>query len=131
MQKGGDRPTALLPALSGGHLALILETVQSPPCGQHQAGLGKNWEVPSKHTASLSLSQAKSTLESPRHSFTKVVPSYGTAFHSLRPFYSSSNSSVKIHPAQGMPPCGDVQQVTVHYNILAKELEEGAAQVQF
>ncbi|CAM4474588.1 unnamed protein product [Lepidochelys kempii] len=53
------------------------------------------------------------------------------AFHSLRPFYSSTNSAVKIHPAQGMPPYGGMQQITGHYPVLAKELEEGAAPVKF
>ncbi|CAM4439142.1 unnamed protein product [Lepidochelys olivacea] len=53
------------------------------------------------------------------------------AFHSLRPFYSSTNSAVKIHPAQGMPPYGGMQQITGHYPVLAKELEEGAALVKF
>ncbi|NXE56694.1 A2ML1 protein, partial [Casuarius casuarius] len=57
--------------------------------------------------------------------------SYGTASVTLKAFYSSSHSSVKIQPVQAMLPCGDVQQVTVHYRILATELGDGAAKAEF
>ncbi|NXG39333.1 A2ML1 protein, partial [Dromaius novaehollandiae] len=57
--------------------------------------------------------------------------SYGTASITLKAFYSSSHSSVKIQPVQAMLPCGDVQQVTVHYRILATELGDGAAKAEF
>ncbi|KAM6309796.1 alpha-2-macroglobulin-like protein 1 [Podargus strigoides] len=60
-----------------------------------------------------------------------VRVSYGTASLTVRAFYSSSHSSVRIQPAQAMLPCGDVQQVTVHYRIRATELEDGAATVDF
>ncbi|KYO44643.1 alpha-2-macroglobulin-like protein 1 isoform X1 [Alligator mississippiensis] len=80
--------------------------------------------------ATVSL-KAKSTLEIPRRSFTKVIPSYGTDILSLEAFYSSSNSSVRIHPVQGMLPCGEEQQVTVSYRLFVTELEDGAAQVEF
>ncbi|NWH24600.1 A2ML1 protein, partial [Grus americana] len=60
-----------------------------------------------------------------------VRVSYGTASLTLRAFYSSSRSSVRIQPVQVMLPCGDVQQVTVHYRILATELEDRAARADF
>ncbi|XP_074009208.1 alpha-2-macroglobulin-like protein 1 [Numenius arquata] len=60
-----------------------------------------------------------------------VKVSYGTASLTLRAFYSSSHSSVRIQPVQAMLPCGDTQQVTVHYHISATELGDGAATVDF
>ncbi|KFP58455.1 Alpha-2-macroglobulin-like 1, partial [Cariama cristata] len=60
-----------------------------------------------------------------------VRVSYGTASLTLRAFYSSSRSSVRIQPVQAMLPCGDVQQVTVHYRILATELGDGAGRAEF
>ncbi|NWT41345.1 A2ML1 protein, partial [Chroicocephalus maculipennis] len=60
-----------------------------------------------------------------------VRVSYGTASLTLRAFYSSSRSSVRIQPVQAMLPCGDVQQVTVHYRILATELGDRAATADF
>uniref|UniRef100_A0A8C3JPA2 Alpha-2-macroglobulin-like protein 1 n=1 Tax=Calidris pygmaea TaxID=425635 RepID=A0A8C3JPA2_9CHAR len=60
-----------------------------------------------------------------------VKVSYGTASLTLRAFYSSSRSSVRIQPAQATLPCGDVQRVTVHYHILATELGDGAATADF
>ncbi|NXQ95320.1 A2ML1 protein, partial [Sagittarius serpentarius] len=60
-----------------------------------------------------------------------VRVSYGTATLTLRAFYSSSRSSVRIQPVQAMLLCGDVQQVTVHYRILATELGVGAAKADF
>ncbi|KAM6093161.1 alpha-2-macroglobulin-like protein 1 [Theristicus caerulescens] len=60
-----------------------------------------------------------------------VRVSYGTASLTLRAFYSSSRSSVRIQPVQAMLPCRDVQRVTVHYRILATELGDGAARANF
>ncbi|XP_009465519.1 PREDICTED: alpha-2-macroglobulin-like protein 1 [Nipponia nippon] len=60
-----------------------------------------------------------------------VRVSYGTASLTLRAFYSSSHSSVRIQPVQAMLPCRDVQQVTVHYRILATELGDRAAKADF
>ncbi|KFQ32830.1 Alpha-2-macroglobulin-like 1, partial [Mesitornis unicolor] len=60
-----------------------------------------------------------------------VRVSYGTASLTLRAFYSSSRSSVRIQPVRGMLPCGDTQQVTVYYRILATELGDGAATADF
>ncbi|XP_061863712.1 alpha-2-macroglobulin-like protein 1 [Colius striatus] len=60
-----------------------------------------------------------------------VRVSYGTASLTLRASYSSSHSSVRIQPAQAMLPCGDAQQVTVHYHILATELGKEAARADF
>ncbi|NXY13729.1 A2ML1 protein, partial [Atrichornis clamosus] len=60
-----------------------------------------------------------------------VKVSYGTASLPLRAFYSSSRSSVRIQPARAVLPCGDVQQATVHYHILATELGHGAARAHF
>nr|XP_009483689.1 PREDICTED: alpha-2-macroglobulin-like protein 1 [Pelecanus crispus] len=60
-----------------------------------------------------------------------VKVSYGTASLTLRAFYSSSCSSVRIQPVQAMLPCRDVQEVTVHYRILATELGDGAARADF
>ncbi|NXH68141.1 A2ML1 protein, partial [Hydrobates tethys] len=60
-----------------------------------------------------------------------VRVSYGTASLTLRAFYSSSRSSVRIQPVQAMLPCRDVQQVTVHYHILATELGDRAARADF
>ncbi|XP_010216068.1 PREDICTED: alpha-2-macroglobulin-like protein 1 isoform X2 [Tinamus guttatus] len=60
-----------------------------------------------------------------------VRVSYGTASLTLKAFYSSSHSSVKIQSVQAMLPCGDVQQVTVHYRILATELGDGAVKAEF
>ncbi|NXD07213.1 A2ML1 protein, partial [Nothocercus nigrocapillus] len=60
-----------------------------------------------------------------------VRVSYGTASFTLKAFYSSSHSSVKIQSAQAMLPCGDVQQVTVHYRVLAAELGDGAVTAEF
>ncbi|XP_051470054.1 alpha-2-macroglobulin-like protein 1 isoform X1 [Apus apus] len=60
-----------------------------------------------------------------------VRVSYGTASLTLRAFYSSSRSSVRIQPVQAMLPCGDMQQATVHYRIQATELEAGAATADF
>ncbi|KFV87632.1 Alpha-2-macroglobulin-like 1, partial [Struthio camelus australis] len=60
-----------------------------------------------------------------------VRVSYGTASLTLKAFYSSSHSSVKIQPVQAMLPCGDVQWVTVHYRILAAELGDGATKAEF
>ncbi|NWY20614.1 A2ML1 protein, partial [Aphelocoma coerulescens] len=57
--------------------------------------------------------------------------SYGTASLPLKAFYSSSHSSVRIQPVQAVPACGDVQQVTVHYHVLATELAHGAARARF
>ncbi|EOB06566.1 Alpha-2-macroglobulin-like protein 1, partial [Anas platyrhynchos] len=57
--------------------------------------------------------------------------SYGTASLTLRAFYSSSRSSVRIQPVQAVLPCGDVQQVTVNYHLLATELGDGAARAEF
>ncbi|KFV51025.1 Alpha-2-macroglobulin-like 1, partial [Tyto alba] len=60
-----------------------------------------------------------------------VRVSYGTASFTLRAFYSSSRSSVRIQPVQATLPCGDLQRVTVHYRILATELGDGAARAEF
>ncbi|KAM6438234.1 alpha-2-macroglobulin-like protein 1 [Rhynochetos jubatus] len=60
-----------------------------------------------------------------------VRVSYGTASLTLRAFYSSSRSSVRIQPVQAMLPCGDTQQVTVHYHILDRELGYRAAKADF
>ncbi|NXW61913.1 A2ML1 protein, partial [Eurystomus gularis] len=60
-----------------------------------------------------------------------VRVSYGTASLILRAFYSTSRSFVRIQPVQAMLPCGDVQQVTVHYRILATELADGPARADF
>ncbi|XP_071618073.1 alpha-2-macroglobulin-like protein 1 [Heliangelus exortis] len=60
-----------------------------------------------------------------------VRVSYGTASLTLRAFYSSSHSSVKIQPVQAMLPCRDMQQVTVHYRIQATELGDGADSADF
>ncbi|KAM4788544.1 alpha-2-macroglobulin-like protein 1 isoform 3-T3 [Cyanocitta cristata] len=57
--------------------------------------------------------------------------SYGSASLPLKAFYSSSRSSVRIQPVQAVPACGDVQQVTVHYHVLATELAHGAARARF
>ncbi|XP_035168726.1 alpha-2-macroglobulin-like protein 1 [Oxyura jamaicensis] len=57
--------------------------------------------------------------------------SYGTASLTLRAFYSSSHSSVRIQPVQAALPCGDVQQVTVNYRILATELGDRSAGAEF
>ncbi|XP_071413479.1 alpha-2-macroglobulin-like protein 1 isoform X2 [Pithys albifrons albifrons] len=73
--------------------------------------------------------QAKTQLEN--LSSRNVRVSYGTASLTLRAFYSSSRSSVRIQPLQALLPCGDVQQVTVHYHILATELEEGKVKAHF
>ncbi|KFQ74132.1 Alpha-2-macroglobulin-like 1, partial [Phaethon lepturus] len=60
-----------------------------------------------------------------------VKVSYGTASRTLRAFYSSSRSSVRIQPVQAMLPCRDMQQVTVHYHILDTELGDRAARADF
>ncbi|NWY63126.1 A2ML1 protein, partial [Chionis minor] len=60
-----------------------------------------------------------------------VRVSYGTTSLTLRAFYSSSHSSVRIQPVQAMLPCGDMQHVTVHYRILARELGDGADRADF
>ncbi|KAM8821945.1 alpha-2-macroglobulin-like protein 1 [Eudromia elegans] len=60
-----------------------------------------------------------------------VRVSYGTASLTLKAFYSSSHSSVKIQAVQPMLPCGDVQQVAVRYHILAAELGDGAVKAEF
>ncbi|KAM6093515.1 alpha-2-macroglobulin-like protein 1 [Chlamydotis macqueenii] len=75
------------------------------------------------------LLEAKAQLED--LSNRNVMVSYGTASLTLRAFYSSSHSSVRIQPVQAMLPCGVVQQVTVHYCILATELGDGAARADF
>ncbi|NWS06103.1 A2ML1 protein, partial [Motacilla alba] len=73
--------------------------------------------------------QAKSQPEDTNGRNVKV--SYGTASLPLRAFYSSSRSSVKIQPVQAVPACGDVQQVAVHYHLLATELGHRAARAHF
>ncbi|NWV59700.1 A2ML1 protein, partial [Malurus elegans] len=73
--------------------------------------------------------QAKSHPED--FSSRNVKVSYGTASLPLRAFHSSSRSSVRIQPLQAVPACGDVQQVTVHYHMLATELGSGAARAHF
>lgn len=73
--------------------------------------------------------QAKSQPED--SSGLNVKVSYVTASLPLRAFYSSSRSSVRIQPVQAVPACGDVQQVTVHYHVLATELGHGAARAHF
>ncbi|XP_019142286.3 alpha-2-macroglobulin-like protein 1 isoform X2 [Corvus cornix cornix] len=73
--------------------------------------------------------QAKSQPEDSSGRNVKV--SYGTASLPLRAFYSSSRSSVRIQPVQAVPACGDVQQVTVHYHVLATELAHGATRARF
>ncbi|XP_014742819.1 PREDICTED: alpha-2-macroglobulin-like protein 1 isoform X1 [Sturnus vulgaris] len=60
-----------------------------------------------------------------------VKVSYGTASLPLRAFYSSSRSSLRIQPVQAVPACGDVQQVPVHYHMLASELGHRAARARF
>ncbi|XP_054243513.1 alpha-2-macroglobulin-like protein 1 [Indicator indicator] len=75
------------------------------------------------------LLQAKSHPEDLRGRNVKV--SYGTASLTLRAFYSSSRSSVRIQPVNAMPLCGDMQQVTVHYLILATELGNRAIRADF
>ncbi|XP_065696755.2 alpha-2-macroglobulin-like protein 1 isoform X3 [Patagioenas fasciata] len=60
-----------------------------------------------------------------------VRVSYGTASLTPRAFYSSSRSSVRIQPVRAMLPCGDMQQVTVQYHILAAELGDGAGRADF
>ncbi|KAM6320650.1 alpha-2-macroglobulin-like protein 1 [Aegotheles albertisi] len=60
-----------------------------------------------------------------------VRVSHGTASLTLRAFYSSSRSSVRIQPVKAVLPCGDVQQVPVHYRIQATELGDGAATADF
>ncbi|NXU52212.1 A2ML1 protein, partial [Turnix velox] len=73
--------------------------------------------------------QAKTQPEDSSRRNVKV--SYGTASLTLRAFYSSSHSSVKIQPVQAMLPCGNVQEVTVRYHILATELGDRAATAEF
>ncbi|XP_038009161.1 alpha-2-macroglobulin-like protein 1 isoform X2 [Motacilla alba alba] len=73
--------------------------------------------------------QAKSQPEDTNGRNVKV--SYGTASLPLRAFYSSSRSSVKIQPVRAVPACGDVQQVAVHYHLLATELGHRAARAHF
>nr|XP_021389581.1 alpha-2-macroglobulin-like protein 1 isoform X2 [Lonchura striata domestica] len=73
--------------------------------------------------------QAKSQPEDLNSQNVKV--SYGTASLPLTASYSSSHSSVRIQPVQAVPACGDVQQVTVHYHILATELGHRAARAHF
>ncbi|XP_061328272.1 alpha-2-macroglobulin-like protein 1 isoform X2 [Pezoporus flaviventris] len=75
------------------------------------------------------LLQAKTQMEDLSRRNVKV--SYGTASLTLRAFYSSSQSSVRIQPVQAMLPCGDVQQVPVSYRILASELGNGADRADF
>ncbi|NXW87673.1 A2ML1 protein, partial [Alopecoenas beccarii] len=75
------------------------------------------------------LLQAKTQMEDLSGRNTRV--SYGTASLTPRAFYSSSRSSVRIQPVRAMLPCGDVQQVTVRYHILATELGDGAARADF
>ncbi|XP_010015515.1 PREDICTED: alpha-2-macroglobulin-like protein 1 [Nestor notabilis] len=75
------------------------------------------------------LLQAKTQMED--LSSQNVRVSYGTASLTLRAFYSSSQSSVRIQPVQAMLPCGDVQQVPVHYRILSSELGNGADRADF
>ncbi|NXD67624.1 A2ML1 protein, partial [Eolophus roseicapillus] len=75
------------------------------------------------------LLQAKTQMED--FSSRNVKVSYGTASLTLRAFYSSSQSSVRIQPVQAMLPCGAVQQVPVHYRILASELGNGADRADF
>lgn len=73
--------------------------------------------------------QAKSQPEDLNSQNVKV--SYGTASLPLTASYSSSRSSVRIQPVRAVPACGDVQQVTVHYHILATELGHRAARAHF
>ncbi|XP_039555583.1 alpha-2-macroglobulin-like protein 1 isoform X2 [Passer montanus] len=73
--------------------------------------------------------QAKSQPEDANGRNMKV--SYGMASLPLRAFYSSSHSSVRIQPVQTVPACGDMQQVTVHYHIIATELGHWAARARF
>ncbi|XP_072782532.1 alpha-2-macroglobulin-like protein 1 isoform X2 [Taeniopygia guttata] len=73
--------------------------------------------------------QAKSQPEDVNSENMKV--SYGTASLPLTASYSSSRSSVRIQPVRAVPACGDVQQVTVHYHILATELGHRAARAHF
>ncbi|KAM9030221.1 alpha-2-macroglobulin-like protein 1 isoform 1-T1 [Ara ararauna] len=75
------------------------------------------------------LLQAKTQMEDLSSRNVKV--SYGTASLTLRAFYSSSQSSVRIQPVQAMLPCGDMQQVPVSYHILASELGNGADRADF
>ncbi|NWS39564.1 A2ML1 protein, partial [Probosciger aterrimus] len=75
------------------------------------------------------LLQAKTQMEDLSSRNVKV--SYGTASLTLKAFYSSSQSSVRIQPVQAMLPCGDVQQVPVHYRVLASELGNGADRADF
>ncbi|NXT78645.1 A2ML1 protein, partial [Zapornia atra] len=86
-------------------------------------------ETLSWDNSSKVLLQAKTQPED--FSSRNVRVSYGTASLTLRAFYSSSHSSVRIHPVQTVLPCGDTQQVTVHYRILATELGDGAARADF
>ncbi|NXT41695.1 A2ML1 protein, partial [Pelecanoides urinatrix] len=60
-----------------------------------------------------------------------VRVSYGTASLTLRAFYSSSRSSVRIQPVRAALPCREVQQVPVRYHVLAAELGRGAARADF
>ncbi|NXK94604.1 A2ML1 protein, partial [Formicarius rufipectus] len=73
--------------------------------------------------------QAKPQLEDLSSRNVKV--SYGTASLTLRAFYSSSRSSVRIQPVQALLCCGDVQPVTVHYHMLATELGDTAVKAHF
>ncbi|NXL53139.1 A2ML1 protein, partial [Podilymbus podiceps] len=75
------------------------------------------------------LLQAKTQPEDLRSQNVRV--SYGTASLTLRAFYSSSHSSVRIQPVQATLACRDVQRVTVHYCVLATELGDGAARADF
>lgn len=111
-----------------GNRHLILGEL-SPHCPVILAfGLRKAEEI-FRHQAAFSVPQARTQPEDLSSQHARV--SYGTASLTVRAFYSSSRSYVRIQPAPALLPCGDVQQVTVHYHILASELEDGTARADF
>ncbi|XP_039235939.1 alpha-2-macroglobulin-like protein 1 isoform X2 [Pipra filicauda] len=97
----------------------------------YQQGVPYYGNLELKSANGMHLKNKKAKTQPEDLSSRNVRVSYGTASLTLRAFYSSSRSSVRIQPVQAMLPCGDVQQVTVHYHILATELGDGAAKAHF
>lgn len=60
-----------------------------------------------------------------------VSPSYPDAYHHLEPFYSKSQSFLKIRSLGGVLPCDQAQQLQVDYVIAREALGNGSRSLDF
>ncbi|MEE6485823.1 hypothetical protein FKM82_014428, partial [Ascaphus truei] len=74
--------------------------------------------------------RARTTLETHSYNYDYNSPEHTDGYLSLRPFYSRSNSFLKLHSMERTLPCEGKQEVRVEYIIPRKELEKDAKHLE-